>query len=637
MPRPLTVSEHADENRILDPRTSAEAGRWKTSRTPYLREPMDTFNDPVVRKVTIKFCTQVGKTEVALNILSFSIGEDPGTALFVKPTKEDAKEISADRVKRMIELSPALNCHVEDWETGKQKMNMLRYSLDRMFVYFGWSGSATSLAARAIRLLIRDEPDKFERWTGREGSPISLSEERLATYSDSFICDTGTPTTPDNHMEMEWADSLKKRYFVPCPHCGEFQWLRWPQIKFPPEVRDHKIMIRDKLAWYECEICKEKILDIHKPTMLARGRWLAFEHEKIIHLATIHPNDDPESVIPDDAAETFTIDNADSRWVYMTQGECPKLAHVGYHLNALYSPWTDKTFSHVAGEFLKSNGIPEKMMNFANSWLAEPWVERVEATDESKLRMHIAGYSKQSLPEKARVLTAAVDVQERLFYITIRAWGYRETTWLIDNFALPHNDPEDWENMAKVVEAYSAPFESPEYEPLTVLVAGIDSGYKTGQVYEFCWRHPLFKPMKGDVSVVAGVATTALEKYPHNNKKIPGGLMLWRFNPDFFKEKIHSSFKIGPNQPGAWAPVSPPSNNAYCAHSRKPHSMRRSDSALRWRIDFMPWATTTIRRPSRIAEPAMPKPDFLVCPVFNPSAPIFLNSSGFRLGCLILL
>jgi hypothetical protein len=40
----LTVSVWADRHRILGPRGANEAGPWRTSRTPYLRELMDALS-----------------------------------------------------------------------------------------------------------------------------------------------------------------------------------------------------------------------------------------------------------------------------------------------------------------------------------------------------------------------------------------------------------------------------------------------------------------------------------------------------------------------------------------------------------------------------------------------------------------
>ena len=52
-PEKLTVDEWADKHRVLSPESSAEPGPWRTSRTPYLREPMRAFNDPKVSRITM--------------------------------------------------------------------------------------------------------------------------------------------------------------------------------------------------------------------------------------------------------------------------------------------------------------------------------------------------------------------------------------------------------------------------------------------------------------------------------------------------------------------------------------------------------------------------------------------------------
>jgi len=40
----LTVSEWADRYRVLSQRASSEPGRWRTERTPYLKEIMDCLS-----------------------------------------------------------------------------------------------------------------------------------------------------------------------------------------------------------------------------------------------------------------------------------------------------------------------------------------------------------------------------------------------------------------------------------------------------------------------------------------------------------------------------------------------------------------------------------------------------------------
>ena len=66
-PEDITVTQWADKKRRLSPESSAEPGPWRTSRTPYLKEPMDAFTDPKVKLLVMVASSQVGKSEFELN------------------------------------------------------------------------------------------------------------------------------------------------------------------------------------------------------------------------------------------------------------------------------------------------------------------------------------------------------------------------------------------------------------------------------------------------------------------------------------------------------------------------------------------------------------------------------------------
>jgi phage terminase large subunit GpA-like protein len=57
----LTVSEWADKHRLLSPRASAEPGRYRTDRTPYIRDIVDALS-PMhpARRVVVMKSAQVG-------------------------------------------------------------------------------------------------------------------------------------------------------------------------------------------------------------------------------------------------------------------------------------------------------------------------------------------------------------------------------------------------------------------------------------------------------------------------------------------------------------------------------------------------------------------------------------------------
>ena len=79
-PESLTVDEWADKHRRLSPESSAEAGPWRTKRTPYLEEPMRAFTDPKVHKIVMVAASQVGKSELELNITATSSTKIPAAS-----------------------------------------------------------------------------------------------------------------------------------------------------------------------------------------------------------------------------------------------------------------------------------------------------------------------------------------------------------------------------------------------------------------------------------------------------------------------------------------------------------------------------------------------------------------------------
>ena len=105
----LTVSEWADQHRWLSSRASAEPGRYRTARTPYLREIMDALSPRhPAQRISFMKAAQVGATEAGNNWIGFVIHHAPGPMLAVLPTVEMAKRTSRGRLDPLIADSPAL-------------------------------------------------------------------------------------------------------------------------------------------------------------------------------------------------------------------------------------------------------------------------------------------------------------------------------------------------------------------------------------------------------------------------------------------------------------------------------------------------------------------------------------------------
>ena len=187
-PPRLTVSEWADRHRIL-PSTSAEPGPWRTSRAPYLREPMDRLSsaDPCETVVILK-AAQLGFSSLAENWLGYAIHHDPSPALLVQPTINTGKDYAKDRIGPLIAATPELRALVNDQRprsaTGSTTS---RKTFPGGFVIVTGANSAVELRSKAIRRLILDEVDGYPADVDGEGDPVDLARKRTATFGNRKV------------------------------------------------------------------------------------------------------------------------------------------------------------------------------------------------------------------------------------------------------------------------------------------------------------------------------------------------------------------------------------------------------------------------------------------------------------------
>lgn len=510
-PERITVSQWADRYRVLSAINSSRPGRWQTDFAPYLREIMDSLSNPTVERIALMTGTQVGKTETLLNALAYVIDQDPGPALLVMPRDEDVVSAAARRIKPMIESSERLRAHVTGWAADwKQK----ELGFDRMILYFAGANSPADLASRPVRYLFLDEVDKFPAFSGREADPVSLATERTRTYWDRKILAASTPTTRNGYIWREWEQSDRRRFHVPCPFCSRYQVLEFSEarLRWPEGERDPARIRKERLAVYVCCGCERPIPDDqeHKRRMLLGGVWCP-EGGSIGADGKVHVEKETD--------------------------------HRGYHLNALYSPWL--SWSEVGAKFLESKDDVGRLLNFTNSWLGWIWEDRVETTDPQKVAALALPYDARTVPEKALVLTAGVDVQAGLLYYVVRAWGLNEESWLVEAGRL-----ERWSSLANLL--FRTTWQRAEH-PMRVLLACIDSGYRTDEVYEFCrqWRDTA-RPVKGQQSL-AGIPVRAVRVERDFGGQVAGDSMqLWHVDTTHFKDKLVRLMGLGEPERCMW-------------------------------------------------------------------------------------
>ena len=198
----LLPSEWADKYRYLSPEASSEPGKWRTSRTPYLREILDChFLEKEIKSVVVMSSSQVGKTEIELNLIGYFLDYDPCPILSIQPTLEMAEAFSKDRLAPMFRDSPCFEGKLKNPRSRDSGNTLLhkQFSGGGRLTISG-ANSPASLASRPIRVVLPDEVDRFPDSAGTEGDPVDLAKKRMATFWNAFMMLVSTPTLSLIHI-----------------------------------------------------------------------------------------------------------------------------------------------------------------------------------------------------------------------------------------------------------------------------------------------------------------------------------------------------------------------------------------------------------------------------------------------------
>lgn len=161
----MSVSEWADAHRVLPQKGAAEPGKYRTSRTPYMREVMDCLSvTSPVQELIVMAGAQVSKSESGNNWVGYVMDMAPGPMLLVQPTVENAKRYSKQRIGPMIAESPRLAARVLDNKSRDSGNTILEKEFPGGILLMGGANSAAGLRSMPIRYLFADE---ISNWGGR--------------------------------------------------------------------------------------------------------------------------------------------------------------------------------------------------------------------------------------------------------------------------------------------------------------------------------------------------------------------------------------------------------------------------------------------------------------------------------------
>lgn len=508
---PMTVDAWADERRVLSPKGSSEPGRWRTERTPYLREIMRALSSDT-SYTDIWFCkgAQIGATEVGLNWIMWVIDSAPGPAMIVQPTLDMCKRLMRQKLDPAIKASPTVAAKLPPPRSKDGGNSMFAKDFPGGALMLAGANSATSLRSASVKFLFMDEVDAYPPDLDGEGDPIELAKARTRTFHRAKRFYPSTPTVKDaSRIEQGFSETDQRYYYVPCPHCGTSQIIEWGRIRW--DEQDDSVP-----AWMEC-VTGCRIEEHAKTDLLARGEWRATSPEK---------------------ASTKVV---------------------GFHLSALYSPYGWYSWTDARNDFRKAKGSVALLKQFTNTVLGESYRETGEAPPWRRLYGRREDYARGTIPRGGILLTAGADVQKDRIEVELRAWGRRHESWSVDYLVI-EGDTADIDSVRSPWRELSAllsrtfPHESGPH--LRIERLAIDSSAFTQTVYAWVRKQDRRRvsAVKGSATQMSPVGVPTQVDVTEGGRRIRRGLKLWTVGVDVLKSELYGWLRQDPPGPGEPAP-----------------------------------------------------------------------------------
>jgi len=489
-PPDLLISEWADEYRILSREASAESGKWRTSRAPYFREPMDACKDPLVQDIVAKSASQMGKSELLLNIIGYYSHNDPSPMLLILPTVEMAEAFSKDRLAPMIRDTRVLTEVYSNAKSRTSNNTILHKSFSGGQITMIGANSPSNLAMRPIRILLCDEINRYPISAGTEGNPVDLADARTTTFHNRLRFLVSTPTDKETcQITKHYNLSSKGKYCMYCPSCEAPNFI----------TRDSLVINDDPLSVKaSCKECGS----IH-----SENEWKSKEG--------IYIHEEPENKIR------------------------------GFWLNGYASSFI--TWEKIHEKYLVAKTDDQTLKVFMNTVEAEVWEEQGERADPEILLERRENY--KNPPLSCLVLTCAVDVQDNRLEYEVCGWGDGFESWSID-YGVLRGDPgriDVWKDLKELFLKKRWEHESGHEMRITAMTIDL-GGHHTQQVYEFCEKmkpHRIW-PIRGKDGWGRPLIVQGQSKIKRTGKKVD----LWTIAVDQAKIWVERSLKQTEPGPG---------------------------------------------------------------------------------------
>lgn len=512
------ADEFAEAHRVMPP-NSPLPGNYRNDPTPYLIDIQRTMSpaSPYVEGWWQK-PVQIGGSVSGENLILTWICAAAGDIMVAFSGKEKAHNWELKRFTPMRDGTRELRRRIRPASSKGSDNTKLRKKFPGGVLQLVTATRASAGKSDTVRYVKFEEPDDYPVDVEGQGNFIDLAINRTRNFGRRRkIFGDGTPTIEGQSAICERVARGDQRHWrLHCPDCGVPQRLVWAQLK----VRDDE----PDSARYACIDCG---------ALNDEAAW------KLRNYAPRRPGMTEEQAAAAGLAH----------WVPTAEGEPGVASWVGF--NALGAPIGWRPWPELWAQWKAAQGDQQRLKDFVNNILAEPYTNTVMATiGADALQRRAENYALMTCPLGGLVLVASVDTQDNRLAVLFRAWGRGEESWGVWHAEIygDTSQPEVW---SKLRELLDGTVKHECGQTMKVDVAFIDEGgHRSEEVRAFCkdgqlrGRH--WHPVAGARSYYAPkLGKPKKVEFTWRGVAVPGGIERREVGTQTIKHLIDGRLKLG--------------------------------------------------------------------------------------------
>lgn len=547
-------SEWAEANRTMGSEETSMPGKYTILKTPYCKEILNCLSpDHPARVIAVMKGAQIG---VSVNVIENGIGwiisQNPGNILFLSGHQELVEEAMNKKIDKVID-SCGLRSLIRPAVVKKKNQRTGDTSKSKEFpggsLIAGSASNHKLLRQRSIQYGFIDDFDAAKQSSKESGSTRTLIEQRFASYYDKmklfFISSPELKQT--SNIEPVYLLGDQRKYFIPCPCCGEYIDLQW-SVTLSTQMGqerggivwelDKNGKLIEESVKYRCQKCGDLFDDSYKIDFLRLGEW--------------RPTAEPSEP-----------------------------GYYSYHISSLYAPPGMYDWTYYVRKYLEANPVNGKQKedlqkSFMNVCLGLPYEQSGKVNEADTIQRNTRDYEVDTVPhllskkDNSRgivILTCAADLNgkvddARLDY-EITAWAKNGSSYSVRHGSIgtfiPHesksktkvdrlkwtyekNGHSVWPEFEKIL---ASEFKTDAGTKMKIILTGIDTGHYTEHAYAFMDRTQ-FR--------VIGLKGNKEEEYRKFGIDMPHFKMakerskLYLLDVNFIKDRISANMEL------RWAP-----------------------------------------------------------------------------------